>query len=192
MVKIRGSNLMKKISREDLLKKNKKLVEEYENRKLFINKKRKVNEPDKNNSNNDISSEETQLIHKRNKNKIEKKIIKQQLKQNQKKLINNDAINKMKQSKIKNIDNNINKNYKEDTTAFNEREGKLLYETPKKVLNVGYKNRSDKKLYCLVEWKQVGKVLILDSIVECERLKENYSNLLLDFYESKLVFLDDE
>ena len=41
MVKIRGSNLMKKISREDLLKKNKKLVEEYENRKnnqkLFIN-----------------------------------------------------------------------------------------------------------------------------------------------------------
>ena len=146
---------------------------------IIINKKRKVNDSEKNSSNNDISSEETQLIHKRNKNKIEKKIIKQQLKLNQKKLINNDAINKMKQSKIHNIDNNINKNYKEDTIAFNEREGQLLYDTPKKILNVGYKNRSDKKLYCLVEWEQVGKVIILDSIVECERLKEKYSNLFI-------------
>ena len=94
--------------------------------------------------------------------------------------------------KLKILIININKNYKEDTIAFNEREGQLLCDTPKKVLNVGYKNRSDKKLYCLVEWKQVAKVLILDSIVECERLKENYSNLLLDFYESKSVFLDDE
>ncbi len=72
-----------------------------------------------------------------------------------------------------------------------EREGVLLEDIPKRILNVGYKNRNDKTLYCLVEWRQREAIRILDSIIETKKIKATYPNLLIDFYESKLVFLDD-
>ena len=101
---------------------------------------------------------------------------------------------KLKENYIQqnNIENNLEdkKQFKEGNKQF--REGALLTDIPKRIVNVGYKNRIDKKLYCMVEWEQNPEIEILDSIVDYYKIKEQYSNLLLEFYESKLVFLYDE
>ena len=90
-----------------------------------------------------------------------------------------------------NITNNRNlKNYIRSNKL--QREGYLSNDIPLKIINVGYKNRSERKLYCLVEWKQQENIRILDSVVECEKIREKYPYLLLDFYESKLIFLDGD
>ena len=83
------------------------------------------------------------------------------------------------------------KKFKEDIIPY-EREGVLLTDKPLKILNVGYKNRTDKTLYCLVEWEQQQNINILESIVECDKIKKQYPLLLLEFYESKLIFLDGD
>ena len=202
LVKIKDSYLLKKISREELMKKNKKLIDEYELGKkdinTFINKKRKNTDSNKDSSDNDLSSEETQRMHFNNKNKNEKKIESKLKSKLKKELIidnkKNNNFNNIKEKVMNNKENIINKkNYKEDYLKLYEREGKLLVDKPKKILNVGYKNRSEKKLYCLVEWEQNEEYIrIIDSIIECDRIKKEYPYLLLDFYESKLVFLDEE
>ena len=75
-----------------------------------------------------------------------------------------------------------------------ERDGTLL-DSPLKILNVGTKNMDDKNLFCLVRWKQTNKdIRILDSIIDIEKIKKAYPDLLIDFYESKIIFsqyLDD-
>ena len=202
LVKIKDSYLLKKISREELMKKNKKLIDEYEGGKkdinTFINKKRKNTDSNKDSSDNDLSSEETQRMHFNNKNKNEKKIESKLKSKLKKELIidnkKNNSFNNIKEKVVNNKENIINKkNYKEDYLKLYEREGTLLVDKPKKILNVGYKNRSEKKLYCLVEWEQNEEYIrIIDSIIECDRIKKEYPYLLLDFYESKLVFLDEE
>jgi len=51
----------------------------------------------------------------------------------------------------------------------------------------GRKNGS--KIMCTVKWKpRLDGTQPLDSEVESEKLKENYLNLLLDFYESRINF----
>ena len=202
LVKIKDSYLLKKISREELMKKNKKLIDEYEGGKkdinTFINKKRKNTDSNKDSSDNDLSSEETQRMYFNNKNKNEKKIESKLKSKLKKELIldnkKNNSFNNIKEKVMNNKENIINKkNYKEDYLKLYEREGTLLVDKPKKILNVGYKNRSEKKLYCLVEWEQNEEYIrIIDSIIECDRIKKEYPYLLLDFYESKLVFLDEE
>ena len=202
LVKIKDSYLLKKISREELMKKNKKLIDEYELGKkdinTFINKKRKNTDSNKDSSDNDLSSEETQRMYFNNKNKNEKKIESKLKSKLKKELIldnkKNNSFNNIKEKVMNNKENIINKkNYKEDYLKLYEREGTLLVDKPKKILNVGYKNRSEKKLYCLVEWEQNEEYIrIIDSIIECDRIKKEYPYLLLDFYESKLVFLDEE
>ena len=72
-----------------------------------------------------------------------------------------------------------------------EREGILLEDIPEKIINVGHKNKNDKTLYCLVKWKQQKNIRILDSIVENKKIKQICPHLLIDFYESKIMFLDD-
>jgi hypothetical protein len=100
-------------------------------------------------------------------------------------------------------ENNSNSNYNSSNEKSSkreiiknklfEREGVFLEDTPKRILNVGYKNRDDKTLYCLVEWQQQSdNIRILDSIIENKKIKKKYPNLLIDFYESRLVFLEDE
>ena len=76
-------------------------------------------------------------------------------------------------------------------TKIYERQGVLLEDTPKEILNVGYKNRNDKTLYSLVRWKQSKNIKILDSIVENKKIRQIYPQLLIDFYESKIIFLED-
>ena len=202
LIKRSDSKICRKISRDELMKVNKILCEKYEAKhrnidiNSFINKKRKKSDSSDDNNLKDISSEETQRIHRTNKIKANKKIeYKQKIRPNpvQKKdfLIND----KNKENKNKNIKENLFpknniKIYKEDINKF--REGTLLTDFPKKIVNVGYKNRSEKKLYCLVEWEQKKDIEILDSIVESEKMKEQYPKLLVDFYESKLCFLYDD
>ena len=203
LVKLKESKIYRKIARIELIKRNKKLCEDYESKhrniEPFINKKRKKSDSNGDNKSKDISSEETQRIHSSNKINVNKKfgpnpknksnpfqkkefILNGKNKEN----INNKSI---KENFIPN-DNNDSKIYKEDIKKF--RDGTLLTESPKKIVNVAYKNRSEKKLYCMVEWEQQKDIEILDSIVEYEKIKEEYPKLLVDFFESKLVFLYDE
>jgi len=76
-----------------------------------------------------------------------------------------------------------------------ERDGTLLDDVPVKILNVGTKNRNDTNLFCLVRWKQTNKdIRISDSIIDINKIKKACPELLIDFYESKIIFsqyLDD-
>ena len=202
MVKMKDSSLPRRISRDELIKRNRKLVEQYEKQfkksaNPFLKRKREAPDSNRNNS-EDISSDETQHIHHNIKNKKEKKNshspnnkfngIQQRI------IPNNDKnefsfMNTHKEKSPPNI--TCIKSFKEDKKMF-EREGSLLQDIPISVINVGYKNRSEKKLYCLVKWRQKENIRILDSIVECEKMRKEYPLLLLDFYESKLVFLDGD
>ena len=184
MVKMKDSSLPRRISRDELIKRNRKLVEQYEKQfkksaNPFLKRKREAPDANRNNS-EDISSDETQHIHHNIKNKIEKKNSLSP---------NNKFMNTHKEKSPPNI--TCIKSFKEDKKMF-EREGSLLQDIPISVINVGYKNRSEKKLYCLVKWRQKENIRILDSIVECEKMRKEYPLLLLDFYESKLVFLDGD
>ena len=71
-----------------------------------------------------------------------------------------------------------------------ERPGVLLEDEPLRILNVGYKDINDKTLYSLVEWKQQPNIRILDSIIENKKIKQTCPELLIDYYESKIVFLE--
>ena len=202
MVKMKESSIPIRILREELIKRNSKLVELYEKQKEkslnpFLKRKREAPDSNRNNS-EDISSDETQHIYRNTKIKKEKNFshasnnkfsgIQQRIIPNN----NKNEFSSMNIHKEKSLPNiNTIKSFKEDK-KFYEREGSLLQDIPIKVINVGYKNRSEKKLYCLVKWKQKEKIRILDSIVECEKMKKDYPLLLLDFYESKLVFLDGD
>ena len=73
-----------------------------------------------------------------------------------------------------------------------EREGTLLSDIPIQILNIGYKNRNEKKLYCLIKWKQKNGIKILDSIVEYEKIREGNPSMLLDYYETRIFFLDGD
>ena len=199
IIQIKDTNLAKRISREELIKKNRELVEQYEKNHSnpFLKKKRKIPDFANKNTNEDISSEETQRIHRNSKIKKEKKLShkpNRKIESIQKNIIEQ---NKMKSYSMSNIKERIipkNNNYrkfKEDIIPY-EREGVLLTDKPLKILNVGYKNRTDKTLYCLVEWEQQQNINILESIVECDKIKKQYPLLLLEFYESKLIFLDGD
>ena len=206
LVKSNQFLLPRRYSKDELMKKNKKLIDEYENKNKdknsLIKKKRKRSDSNDDDNYKDLSSEETQRIHRNKKIKKEKEIknkskeIISNIKRKDNILIKkNDESRNNKIEKMKEKNNNMNKlefekEFKEDNKQF--REGVLLCDNPKKIVNVGLKNRSDKTLYCMVEWEQNPKIEILDSIVDYERVKENYPQLLLEFFESKLVFLYDE
>ena len=77
LVKLKESKIYRKIARIELIKRNKKLCEDYESKhrniESFINKKRKKSDSNGDNKSKDISSEETQRIHSSNKTKVNKK-----------------------------------------------------------------------------------------------------------------------
>ena len=108
-------------------------------------------------------------------NTIDKEI-KEEDKENNKKYNNNDT--------YKERDN------KNKRRELPEREGVLSKDTPHKILNVGYINEDEKNLYCLVEWKQSDNIKISDSIIKNSQMKKAYPELLIDYYESKIIFLD--
>ena len=199
MIKYKDSKIPIRYSRDELIKIDRKLVEKYEKNCSipFINKKRKLPENNDENDSQDNSSEETKHIHRYNKINHEENffgIQNKKLNINQSYIIQNNNINK-EVSNMNNIKENINnnknlKNYIRSNKL--QREGYLSNDIPLKIINVGYKNRSERKLYCLVEWKQQENIRILDSVVECEKIREKYPYLLLDFYESKLIFLDGD
>ena len=207
LVKLKGSILPRRFSKEELMKRNKKLYEQFENinnkNNSLIKKKRKKCDSNDDNISKDLSSEETQRIHRKKKIKKENEhkpknlmnnIKKDNILENKNHTSHRKENKKLKENYIQqnNIENNLEdkKQFKEGNKQF--REGALLTDIPKRIVNVGYKNRIDKKLYCMVEWEQNPEIEILDSIVDYYKIKEQYSNLLLEFYESKLVFLYDE
>jgi len=199
MIKYKDSKIPIRYSRDELIKINRELVEKCEKNSSihFINKKRNMSEKNDENNSQDNSSEETKHIHRYNKINREQNffgIQNKKLNINQKYIKQNNNINK----EVSNM-NNIKENIRNNNDLINfirskklQREGYLSNDIPLKIINVGYKNRSERKLYCLVEWKQQENIRILDSIVECEKIKEKYPYLLLDFYESKLIFLDGD
>ena len=198
--------LPRRYSKDELMKRNKKLIDEYENKNkeknFLIKRKRKKSNSDDDDNAKDLSSEETQRIHRNKKFKKEKEIEnksknnRENIKRKDNVLIKkNNENNNNKNEKMKGKNNNLNnleikKEFKEDNKQF--REGVLINDNPKKIVNVGVKNRNEKTLYCLVEWEQNPEIEILDSIVKYDKVKEKYPKLLLDFFESKLVFLYDE
>ena len=84
----------------------------------------------------------------------------------------------------------ITKNGAKNKTVY-ERDGVLFQDTPMKIINVGYRNKENKTLYSLVRWKQSGSARILDSIVENTKIRKECPDLLIDYYESKIIFLED-
>lgn len=202
MVKIKDSKIPIRISRDELIKKDRELVEKYEKNSSipFINKKRKLQDKNDENYSQDNSSEETKHIHRYNKIIQEKNFYDKQNKKinNNREYIIKNNNNEIKSTSMNNINkdriiqnNNCFKKYNGNNKLF-EREGVLSIDIPSKIINVGYRNRSERKLYCIVEWEQKENIKILDSIVECEKIREKYPYLLLDFYESKLIFLDGD
>ena len=105
--------------------------------------------------------------------------------------------NNYKKSKKKDKKNEQNKENKSENkkngikTKIYEREGCLAQDKPLKILNVGYKNRIDHNLFSFVRWKQHGNIKLLDSIVENKKIRKEYPELLIDYYESRMVFLDE-
>ena len=196
MIKNKESKLPIRISRDELIKRNRALVEKYEQNSSvpFLNKKRKISGANIENTSKDNSSEETQHIHRYNIINKEKNFIQKQNKNlldNTKKIIQNKAstTNTNKESIIPN-----NNNSKKLTSSYKikERDGNISIDIPSKIINVGYNNFSEKKLCCWVQWEQQENIRILDSYVEYDRIRKKCPYLLLDFFESKIIFLDGD
>ena len=214
IIKFSGMNLPMSVEENKLTEHEKKICE-----KSLLNQKRKSQEnthsensksanknKKRSNKKDNSSFNSSSLFNKKTKKKKNKK--EQNLeKENKYKYKYNKHNNNNNDSEIDNnsqrdnndsIDNNerdnnseSNSKSEEPKTNKYERTGVLLEDTPIKILNVGYKNRYDKNLYCLVKWKQSGKVRILDSIVENKKIKQICPQLLIEFYESRIIFLDN-
>ena len=155
--------------------------------------KKRDNKKGDNESNNNSSLSSFSILKRNQK-------IKKQNKENNNKYSNknissdsdNSNISENK-SKSENISESENESESEiKKTQKYEREGVLLEDKPQKILNVGHKNRNDKTLYSLVRWKQSKNIKILDSIVENKKIRQIYPQLLIDFYESKIIFLEEK
>jgi len=129
---------------------------------------------------------------KKKKNKNEIKNVKRNKKENNKENKDRNKINEIFNGKNKMkyySEKSENKNEIKKNKKF-ERPGVLLEDEPLRILNVGYKDINDKTLYSLVEWKQQPNIRILDSIIENKKIKQTCPELLIDYYESKIVFLE--
>ena len=139
--------------------------------------------------NNDEESENNQsLSHHQNENKYNNK---------NKEYNNNNKENKKINQRHNSFDYNFGDNNDNNDFSMSskyERDGTFLSDSPSKILNVGTKNRNDKNLYGLVRWKQNKDIKILDSVIDIKIIKKACPDLLIDFYESKIIFnqyLDD-
>jgi len=129
---------------------------------------------------------------KKKKNKNEIKNVKRNKKENNKENKDRNKINEIFNGKNKMkyySEKSENKNEIKKNKKF-ERPGVLLEDEPLRIINVGYKDINDKTLYSLVEWKQQPNIRILDSIIENKKIKQTCPELLIDYYESKIVFLE--
>jgi len=163
---------------KSILPQNKK--KKYKNEKESI-----ISQVKKMKYKNDEESENSQsLSHHKIENKFNKKY-----------KDNNNKESKKIYQKQNSFDYNFGNNNDFSMSSKFERDGILLDDSPLKILNVGTKNMNDKNLFCLVRWKQTNKdIRILDSIIDIEKIKKAYPDLLIDFYESKIIFsqyLDD-
>ena len=73
-----------------------------------------------------------------------------------------------------------------------EEKGNLKKDVPEEIINVGKINKFDKELYCEIKWKK-GKdgIRKKNTIVKTNEIKELYPKMLIEFYESKIIFLKD-
>ena len=196
------SESTKEICKNYLLKRKRKKSEENgninkdsskskskNNKKKIINKKDNKDEDSSNNFS--LFSMSDLKIKKVKEKRKEKEKIKQLIKKGNNKENHNE--NKINYFSDSNSDDKSESIGKKDliTKKEYEREGVLLTDSPEKIINVGHKNQNDKNLYSLVRWKQQKNIKILDSIVENKVIGKVYPQLLINFYESKLIFLDE-
>ena len=183
LIRYRGDRIPMLVEEDNLTKSEKEACKKYEKSKL--NKKRKKSD----NQFSEFSNQEIKKVFDNDDNansSIKSSVFSESNKKEKKK------INKKEKNK-----ENINENKKEKKSKNNgikklyEREGSLIQDVPLEILNVGLKNRNEKNLYSLVRWKQPANIKLLDSIVENNRIKKEYPNLLIDYYESKIIFLDE-
>ena len=164
-IKYKGMKKTKLVNENDLTELEKKYCENF--KKSFLNKKRSNS-----NSSNNINSWKNKTIEK-DKNDYE----------------SSSSIERMERYYKKN-EEKISNN-KEIKTKYFEREGVLDDDSPLKIMNVG-KIKNDNSLYCMVRWKQTKDgIRILDSLVATKRMRKANPMLLIDYYESKIKFLDD-
>ena len=152
MIKNKKSKLPIRISRDELIKRNRALVEKYEQNSSvpFLNKKRKISGANIENTSKDNSSEETQHIHRYN-------------------IINKESI----------IPNNNNSKKLTSSYKIKERDGNISIDIPSKIINVGYNNFSEKKLCCWVQWEQQENIRIL--IADKNEMFRSVPQEVLDF-----------
>ena len=215
LIKYEGVKLPILVEEDQLSKYEKKLYQALLNKKrknsdslsekTSIKNEEEENDDDDDDDNNDGDDEDnhnlsiTSSSHSIPKKETKKKKNKNEIKnvKRNKKEINKENKDRNKINEIFNGKNKM-KYYSEKSenkseikkTKYLERPGVLLEDEPLRILNVGYKNRNDQKLYSLVEWKQQPNIRILDSVIENKKIRQTCPELLIDYYESKIVFLE--
>ena len=183
LIRYRGDRFPTLVEEDNLTKSEKEACKKFD--ESMLNKKRKK-------SDNQFSESSNQEIKKvfdndDNSNSSIKSSVFSESNKKEKKKIN--KIEKNKENKNKNENQKKSKN--NGIKKLYEREGSLIQDIPIKILNVGLKNRDETNLYSLVRWKQPENIKLLDSVVENDRIKKEYPNLLIDYYESRIIFLDE-
>jgi hypothetical protein len=70
--------------------------------------------------------------------------------------------------------------------------GSIEKNSPLKVIGLKPKDSENNSLECLVKWKNKGKEVIQDSIVDAKEIRERFPKLLLDFLEERIKFISNK
>jgi hypothetical protein len=70
--------------------------------------------------------------------------------------------------------------------------GSIDKNSPLKVIGLKPKDKENNVLECLVKWKNKGKEVIQDSIVDAKEIRERFPKLLLDFLEERIKFISNK
>ena len=93
-------------------------------------------------------------------------------------------------TKSKELPKNISKENPKQND-FKSRKPDLLHDVPLRVVNVGKRN-GDPDLYCEVEWENgENNEKMENTIVSTKHIKQFYPHLLIDYYESKIIFAQE-
>ena len=123
-----------------------------------------------------------------------------ELPKNKTKEINNSKNNSKNNSNnvSQEFSNNISKQFSKNISKenpkqndFKSRKPDLLHDVPLRVVNVGKRN-GDRDLYCEVEWENgENNEKMENTIVSTKHIKQFYPHLLIDYYESKIIFAQE-
>ena len=92
----------------------------------------------------------------------------------------------------KNFSHHNGRKMKEYLKENEPSEVELGKDEPLEIINVGRINKYNKELYCEIKWKPRDNGIQKDNtIVKTKEVKELHPKMLVDFYESKIIFLRD-